>query len=157
MSRKGTGVGVGGPAPKPTELKVLNGTRKDRVNHTTPKPMRVMPEQPPWLRPEAVELWDDIGPRLHKLGLLTEVDGEAFAAYCEAWATYVQAQRDVVKHGQMVIGSTGTWIRSPAVQIMRDSSALMLQYAQQFGLTPSARSRLSGEEPPESDVERLLS
>ncbi len=77
-----------GPPPKPTALRILEGNPSKRplpVNE--PKPMGIA-ERPAWLRPEGVAVWDELAPRLGRVGLLTPVDADQFGVFCTELAAY---------------------------------------------------------------------
>jgi P27 family predicted phage terminase small subunit len=75
------------------------------------------------------------------MGVLTSWDRDAFAVLCEEVATHRAAAEIVRREGITVPGARGRErVRHPAVQIMRDSAQTIRAYAQEFGLTPSARS-----------------
>ena len=73
---------MAGRPRKPTALKLLQGNpgkRKLPKGEVQPK---VGCEPPPWLNVKARVQWARLAPRLIELGLLTEIDGDAFAAIC---------------------------------------------------------------------------
>jgi P27 family predicted phage terminase small subunit len=142
-----------GRKPVPTTLKVLRGNPGKRpLNHNEPKPTLGAPGCPTWLVTEAKAEWRRIVPKLDELGMLTKVDRAALATYCEAWATFVYAQREVHTHGILItevetISIDGRVIycrttKNPAIIVARDAANLVRQFCAEFGLTPSARTRL---------------
>ncbi len=85
-----------GRKPKPTKLKLLQGNAGHRkIKKNEPKPDNVLPECPPFLDVIAKREWKRFSKVLNDLGLLTEVDGTAFASYCQLYSTLVQIQRDM--------------------------------------------------------------
>ena len=70
-----------GPAPKPVELKILEGTaRPEDLRRNEPRPQPVAPTMPRGVLPKrARKLWRELAPKLERVGILTEVDGPAFA------------------------------------------------------------------------------
>ena len=79
-----------GRKPKPTHLKLLHGSRRP-INKHEPKPKLERPPCPARLCPEAKKAWREIVPELERLGLLTTIDGQALARYCDMHAIYVEA------------------------------------------------------------------
>jgi phage terminase small subunit len=78
-------MGRRGPAPTPTSLKVLRGTRPDRVNLNEPRPIEGRPVIPPaGLPPLAREEWDRVAPHLIAMGIVAEPDTAGLACYFEA-------------------------------------------------------------------------
>ena len=141
-----------GRKPTPTAIKELEGNPGKRaLNDKEPKPMKKAPACPKWLEPEAKKEWRRLAKKMEALGVLTEVDMAAFAGYCQAYARWKQAEERITDRGLV--------IRTPSgypQQYLR----LMNQFAEQFGLTPAARSRIiagnnegSG---PTDDMDELL-
>lgn len=148
-----------GPAPKPTALKVLEGNPgQRRLPENEPRPPQVAPEAPEWLSMEAQAEWDRIVPVLDTLGLLTAVDRAALAAYCTAWALVVDAAQEIQAFGLLVEGQKGERVKNPAIQVLRDATATCKGFCAEFGLTPSARSRMTapGAQEPDLALEGLL-
>ncbi len=85
-----------GRKPKPTNLKFLQGNAGHRkIKKNEPKPSEVMPECPPFLDNIGKKEWNRFSKVLNGLGLLTEIDGTAFASYCQLYSTLVRIQRDM--------------------------------------------------------------
>jgi phage terminase small subunit len=79
--------GQSGRKPKPTSLKVLQGNPGKRpLNENEPKPPPRLPRSPEHLSEEAKKEWRRAGKFLFQLGLVSDIDRAAFAAYCQAWA-----------------------------------------------------------------------
>jgi P27 family predicted phage terminase small subunit len=77
------------------------------------------------------------------MGTATKADRDALACYCEAVVTHRKASKVLAKSDILILGAIkGTAVRNPAVQIQRDSAALVRAFAQEFGFTPSARSEI---------------
>jgi P27 family predicted phage terminase small subunit len=158
-----------GPAPKPTALKLAEGNPGKRaINHKEPKPETGEPSMPKGLSLSARREWKSIVPELMKLGVLTVVDGKALAAYCEAFAMWEMARKEIRENGltfkvtaitkiKQADGTTRDEVlvlgikRNPAVAIAFESLRAMKSYLTEFGLTPASRSRLSVEQPPKND------
>jgi len=111
----------------------------------------------------AREEWLRLSPELYRLGLLTIVDVNAFAAYCQAFGRWRQAEEALAEAGELVTVDQRTKKRrilkqSPLVGIASAAARDMISYAGQFGLTPVARSRTSveGLKAPRSKFEGLL-
>src|SRR5512146_3144589 len=86
-------MGLRGPTPKPTALKILEGNPGHRpLNPDEPMPTAGEPPCPPWLADEAKAEWDRIVPELSRLNVLTVIDGAALAAYCQAFARWAEAE-----------------------------------------------------------------
>ena len=153
-----------GRKPKPTALKVLEGNPGKRpLPNNEPKPKPIAPERPAWLTGEGKKMWDKLAPELERVGLLTSVDGEAFAAACQCWKTYVECQRYLKKHGytyeyENKAGAVNE-IERPQVKIGQKALDQFKAFCTEFGLTPSSRTRIEikhGQED-EDPMEALLS
>lgn len=132
-----------GRKPKPTRLKVLNGNPGQRpLNKAEPMPKRGRPVCPSWLDKAAKAKWRKLVPELDRLGLLTLVDGDALAAYCQAWAEFQWATQTLRKEGRVFATATGYLAPHPAVAQQRSAWAAIKAFAALFGLDPSSRSRL---------------
>lgn len=132
-----------GPAPKPSHLKVMQGTyRPDRAPKNEPKPEPSTPSCPTWLHAEAKREWRRIVPHLEQLGLLAQIDRAALAAYCQLYARWWEAEREIKVHGLTQITETGYVAQRPEVGISANALKQMRAYLAEFGLTPSSRSRI---------------
>ena len=149
-----------GRKPKPTALKVLEGSPGGRpLNPNEPKPAKRAPRCPAWLEDEAKKEWIRMGKVLEQLGLLTEMDMAAFAGYCQAYARWKEAEEFITQHGTMVRTPNGYLQQVPQVSIAQTNLKIMLKFCEQFGLTPSARSRIVGGDggvDPTDEMEALL-
>lgn len=145
-----------GRKPKPTVLKVLAGNPGKRpLNPSEPKPLAEAPRCPTWLDAEGKRKWKALVPELERLGLLTIVDGDTLAGYCQACAEFKFATEILKQEGRVcrvpVMGKEDgevkviAWRLSshPAVHQQRSALALIRAFAALFGLDPSSRSRLS--------------
>ncbi len=102
----------------PTPLKILRGNPGKRaLNQGEPKPSPGDLEPPTWLHGDALEEWDRLAPTLHRLGLLTEIDGRALASYCQTWARWREAEAKIEEFGMVIKGATGFPIISPFVAV----------------------------------------
>lgn len=142
-------MGLRGPQPKPTELRILEG----RVQHRAlpehePKPRIGPPACPSWLDPEAKREWRLIVRewRLAAPRLLTRVDGGVLASYCQARARQAQAEEEISADLR-----AGEGLDRSKVLTASKYSAQVRAFAQELGLSPAARTRLRLPEPGEVD------
>src|SRR4029077_15892039 len=142
---------MAGRRPKPTHLKLVTGNPGKRpLNKNKPQPERNLPSPPPELYPEAKAEWNRIAKELHNLGLLTGLDRAALAAYCQSYGRWIIAERAIAKmakadpltHG-LIKPTVGGGVPNALVRAASHAMADMVRYAGEFGMTPSARSRLS--------------
>ena len=155
-----------GRKPKPSGLKVIAGTdRADRRNENEPKFAPDIPTAPGFLSDEAQEEWARVCVQLYSQGVLSQVDRAALAAYCQAYGRWQQAEealakmaeRDRVTKGMMIKTTNGNAVQNPLVGTANKAMADMMRYAAEFGMTPSARSRISASLPDEGDPFAFLS
>lgn len=144
-------MGRRGPAPKPTNLKLLQGNPgKRQINKNEPKPtVEVeLPKPPAFLSRFAKAEWKRIVPELKKLGLLTVVDYMALAAYCQNYHRWVEAEKAIRVRGKFTYETDkGNLVQIPEVGIANQAMKLMKDFAKEFGLTPSSRTSLHLENP----------
>lgn len=150
-------MGGKGRPPKPTKLKVLQGTdRKDRMNENEPKPIEIkkLPE-PPWhLDYYAKKEWERAGPYLIESGLLTHVDLSMFQDYCAMHAHCIRLNKKIRKEGYDFTTETGYMQRVPATTILKDFMAEKQKLANMLGLSPSARTKIEIEKPDNNNKTR---
>lgn len=146
-------MGARGPAPLPTAVKVLRGNPgKRRLNDREPQPgAERLPSAPRWMGEEARRQWRKVAGPLHRCGLLTEIDALALAMLCEAFAQYIKAKETVDTDGMLLTGATGNLYQHPAVSLMKGARVEILKWAREFGMTPSARSRITLDAPGEEE------
>lgn len=149
-------MGARGPAPLPTAVKQLRGNPgKRKLNEKEPRPGG-KPSAPRWMTAEAKRQWRRLAPQLHAAGLLTELDGLGLAMLCEAVGQYIEGKELVEREGAVAISDNGNVYQHPAVGLMKSARAEILKWAREFGMTPSARSRISvegaGEEASLADI-----
>lgn len=144
---------------KPTNLKVLHGDRTDRVNREEPVPGQVDVLPPEWLDGVGLELWAQLSPDLIAQGVLTAWDVEAFAMVCDSVRLFREARDRVAAEGLTVMGSMGSVIKHPLLQVQRDAATTFAQFGSRFGLTPADRAKISigGSDGKPKGAERLLS
>jgi len=131
-----------GPPPTPRALRVARGNPGKRpIPRETLKPAAGA-EPPPRLNQAAREEWDRLVPELHRLGLLTQLDRAALAAYCDAWALYRRAADRLEEDGDVVTAGNGTLIPHPSVAIAIRAMQKIRELSSEFGFTPAARTRI---------------
>lgn len=139
-------MGKRGPRPEPTQLKILKGNPGRRpLNTREPQAPAGEPSCPKHLTREAKAEWKRICGELAALGLLSIVDRAALACYCQSWARHVAAEKERDQRGDYIETANG-WRLAPWVRVSQDERKIMRSYLQEFGLSPSSRSRLEVDE-----------
>jgi len=131
-----------GPPPKPHALRLLEGNPGKR-----PLPRTILKPTPGANCPEFLDAvakaeWKRIYQELMRLGLLTQLDRAALAAYCQTWSHFVKSAEQLKNRPLTVIAGNGTEIQHPALIINRAAMQKMREFAAEFGFTPSARVRI---------------
>lgn len=127
----------------PTALRVARGNPGHRpLNKDEPEVDAAMPVMPAWLDAQAQQRWEVLAPLLARSGLLTDLDGDALAAYCVIYSRWQTAEKAIKDSGQVIKTRSGNFIQSPYVGVAHTAMKLMRAYEEQFGMTPSARSRV---------------
>jgi P27 family predicted phage terminase small subunit len=144
------------PKRKPATLKLVEGRGNGRDSggrkvSAPPLFKRIPPTAPDFLDGEARALWERVVPELARLDLVKPIDAEALAAYCLTWQRLVDAQAIIAAEGLLATNSQGR-VRHPAVAVVEAASKDLRAWAAEFGLTPSAESKLKAPEAPDGDA-----
>lgn len=131
-----------GRNPTPTALKLIRGDRESRINRKEPVPGGGIPDCPDDVTPAVRAIWDYTITELSAMHIATSADRDALVCYCEAVVVHRRASALLAKSDVLIKGLHGTPVRNPALQVQRDSARLIRAFAQEFGLTPAARSRI---------------
>jgi P27 family predicted phage terminase small subunit len=158
----------------PTPLKIIRGNPGRRpISKTEPKPKRILPKMPTDLDPIAKKEWKRLAPIFYRLGILTEVDGMAFAALCTSTAAVIRINQALAECGYKVLAEKTSFLekkgdagRSDEVMSVevkinplyaQQRLALQTQrfWCQEFGVTPSSRGKINvpdgGDADPQED------
>lgn len=142
-----------GTKPKPLEVRAAEGgtVRKGAVSHRpvvqavqlSPRLLSAPPPPASLTSPDAVELWESEAVQaLFEHGVMTVADVPALTLMCQHYGDYAEARAVLDKQGRFAYGSTGQMIAHPAIAILEKSSMQFLRYAGEFGMTPTARTRV---------------
>lgn len=137
-------MGKRGPAPKPTALRLIDGDRESRINRAEPVPRSgelACPEDTP---DDVRAVWDYTVAELEHMGIDTPADRDTLLCFCWAVRNHREASRVLAQSPILVKGQHGTWVRNPAIIEQGKAAAIIRAFAQEFGLTPSARSQITG-------------
>ena len=133
-----------GRKPKPTALKLIDGNPGKRpINTNEPKATGGKPTCPSHLSPTAKAEWKRISGTLHELGILTTVDRAALAAYCQAYARWVDAEKRLAETPPLIKTPSGYVQQSPWLSVANKQMELMGRFMAELGITPASRSRIA--------------
>ncbi len=160
MANKGI-KGKKGRPPKPTKLRLIEGNRGNRpTNEKEPRPKPRLLKAPGWLSKEAKAEWGRMAPALYRLGILTEIDGAMFEAYCNAYALWRKYTAKAAKEkGDGGITSISGIVNRASYENMAQRYLKELTtLAGRFGLSPADRANIVAEPPSgaKSKMEGLL-
>src|SRR5688572_3760911 len=136
-------MGVRGPAPKPTALRVLEGNPGKRpLNDREPKPRSIAPRCPRHLDKEAQREWRRIVPILLRMRVLTEADEYTLGMLCQTYSTLIKAQQKLSETGLLLKMRSGYVQQNPLLGIVNNCTETISRLSREFGLTPASRTRL---------------
>lgn len=147
----GSNLMPGGRPRTPTRVLQLRGThRKDRhgdpAQETQFALLTELPAPPGFLDAVAVFEWERIGPELVEKQLLTHMDLAAFTLYCLNISRVVACEKVIGLLGMTITTPAGFEQARPEVAIARQCGVEVRKFCQEFGLTPSARTRVRAPE-----------
>ena len=128
----------------PTNLKIIKGTvRKDRENKSEPVVPVGIPSPPDHLSKIALIEWGRISAQLFQLGLLTEIDMAALAAYCDSFGMWCDSSEQLKNERLTIETTNGNVIQNPLVGIVNQSREHMRKFLTEFGLSPASRAKVT--------------
>jgi P27 family predicted phage terminase small subunit len=143
-----------GRKPIPTALKLLHGTRKDRILPDEPKVDPGMPLCPDFIQGEGREQWNVVGPQLVALGIMTQVDGVGLAMLANATARWMAAEVKVQQMGEVLQSDEGGYYQNPYLAVSNKAFEQMNRMLVEFGMTPASRTRVSAAKQTKSSVSK---
>lgn len=134
-----------GRTPLSTEDKVARGNPGKANLHLNELPklkqLFELPPAPRYLGEYGTKEWNRTGPLLVDAKMLKESDLPAFEAYCLNIELMIQARLDIEENGMTIIGHRGK-VRNPAIAAFGQATTAIRGFVSEFGLSPSARSRI---------------
>ena len=133
-----------GRRPKPTALRILEGTAKGPRKREPSAPIGV-PPMPERLAVDeiAVAKWHELAGILSRMGVLTTGDGEALATLCEVHSAEQSCLLQLRAGGAVMHTDLGGVKPNPAGPLYRSLVAMKASLLSEFGLTPSSRTKLA--------------
>lgn len=151
-------MGQRGPAPKPTELKLLEGNRGHRPLNLDQlfRPEVGTPDIPKWLTPGARKAWRRLSVELTRYNVLSRIDRDNFAMLCQTIGrmelieqSFSARQALLLDQGkdpsEAFMDSTpnGLRIQSALYQILNKEQEKARVLLASFGLAPDARAKVT--------------
>ena len=117
---------------------------RHRSSNTEDMPVApdALPRCPAHLTDVARKEWRRLAKPLYDMGVLSVTDRAALAAYCQAWARWVEAEEHLAKGPPLVKTPSGYVQQSPWLTVANKQLDIMGRYMAELGLSPSARARL---------------
>jgi P27 family predicted phage terminase small subunit len=133
-----------GRRPKPTAIRILEGTQKGPAKREPSLPAGV-PPMPERLKVDqvSVEKWEELASILTRMGVLTLGDGEALATLCEVHSAEQQCLLQLRAGGAVMHTDLGGVKPNPAGPLYRSLVSQKAALLSEFGLTPSSRTKLA--------------
>ena len=131
-----------GRKPTPSRVAFLRGlpghrkARKDEV-----RPSAEMPQCPEALDERARKKWNVLGKRLFALGILTSIDGDLFAAWCQEFSFWQDALQRLKKLTPTK-GSKYSQTHRSLIKAARNAEVAMNRLGSEYGISPSSRTRI---------------
>jgi P27 family predicted phage terminase small subunit len=129
------------PTPKP--ILQLRGSRVRGPHVAGIVATPGVPPAPDWLCEIGRGEWERITPMLEASRVMSPRHQQTLAAYCDAFADMVTADRELKENGATIVDAKGKVSNHPAWSRKRDARVHMLKLATEFGLTASALARVS--------------
>jgi P27 family predicted phage terminase small subunit len=118
-----------------------SGSEKRPLATEEPKSVAIV-DCPPELSPIARQEWDRLAGELTAAGRLTVFDRGPLAAYCTAYAVWVEAVDALQRYGTVMKSPNGYPVQSLYLSIVNRQVEIMIRIASEFGFTPASRSRV---------------
>jgi P27 family predicted phage terminase small subunit len=155
---------VRGRKPMPSAVHELRGDYdKDpqRRRKNEPKPPTGSPKCPEFLNELAKQEFEFITRIMAKMHILSLADSSALAMYCQTFGQWREAVDMCAQYGSWNVGKDGkgntTTTRNEWDRIRERSADSCRRWLIEFGLTPSARTRLQVSEEVKDDFDAFLS
>ena len=144
-------MGIAGPKPKDAATRALGPKSHHKQKNTgfdiVPMTELDFPEELAQNMPEPVlKRARESFALLVSRRVMGACDIESFARYVHHLRLVHEANEIIKREGLISVDNRGVKHKHPILQIHRDNSMMALRFEEQFGLTPSARSRVSGME-----------
>lgn len=150
------GTSRSGRKRKPTQLKIVTGNPGKRPlpkDEPQPKALKKTAKAPAGMSAQAKKVWPRVVKILADMHLFTEADTDAVRMYCENFARWEIANKEITTRAGMVDihPTSGALVISPYHKIAKECEANMFKIMTEFGMTPSSRTKVRTEKPKGAD------
>ena len=141
-----------GPSKTPTADLERRSSWRANGRGSEYQPPSGVPECPEWLGDVGREKWVERIAVLSKTkDLITKLDGDFLALYCEAFEEFISSRQQIETEGSTCVSEKGGMYQHPAVGRKNKAIDRMRCFGALFGMSPSDRVGLNigGEEEPD--------
>lgn len=144
-------MGRRGPPPTPDAILKLRGARsalsKRRRRGQGVAGQAGTPRCPEWLDEDAKAIWRRVVPQLRQMNVLALIDSSALGRYCRLSSRWQRAEKFLEQHGTSYAvkdsdGKVKYLAQFPEVSIAANLAQQLTRLEAEFGMTPSARTRV---------------
>lgn len=152
---------MSGPPPKPTAQLRLAGSWRAAKRRKEPAVALGVPDPPDWLSDDARAAWGELATVLAPMRVVSPTDALSLAQLAEYLSRWKRATAALAKYGEVIptkddAGRVTGFRRSPYVAMQIEYGLMLRRLMSEFGMTPSARSRLT-ETNDQANTEALFS
>lgn len=149
-------MGLRGPAPLPTALRVMEGNRSRRpLPQNEPQPTLAEPDCPSHLDAIARREWKRLVEIFGRLRVLSELDGIALASICQSYSRMHRAEKEMRRlerearksggNSVLLIRKGASFEQNPLLKIIHRELEYQQKALREFGMTPSSRTRVQAQ------------
>lgn len=136
---------MSGPAPIPSHILKLRGSKLLYDRKGEPQPEPAMPCPPDSLTDDEREGWDMLTRMTSALGVVSEAEEAAFHKFAMAWGEMREAQRHLLGEGKVLTGANGGAYLNPWQGVKNKAMDQWSDVMSKCGCTPSDRTRVRAE------------
>jgi len=150
-----------GPPLTPTRTLKLRGSWRGKINKHEPQVDPERPVCPAWIDRTAKLWWREVVPQLHKMGVLAKIDRKALERTAVIYSRWRRMMAFITEHGETYNvkdskGKVKYLKRFPQVAIAAELDKELGRCYAEFGMTPSARSRVTATATPAQQTPAAL-
>jgi len=133
----------------PTALKVLQGNPgKHPLPQHEPKPAPKRPQMPAYLGALAQKRWNELVFELERIGVVTTIDGDVLAGYCQAVEDVERFTKFLRRRGRTYrVGTNGAYAARPEVQMRYRALDDIRRFGAELGIGAASRSKIEVKKP----------